>query len=626
MSITTSLRDAVLAGRDAERAVLDRVLAGAADSPLVAHLHGPGGVGKSALLRHAARRARLAGREVVHVDARFLGADRRLLEEAAAPACVQPGAVLLLDTFDRCGHLEPWLREEFLPRLAGGTTVVLASRTAPEPEWTLDPGRAELFTALAVRPLDDAAADALLAARGLAPEQRGAVKAFAGGNPLALTLAASVPGARFRPTGDVLTTLVDRLVGDVPNAVHRRGLDVLALARVTREPVLRAVLGDEDAAEVFSWLRRRPYVEATADGLVPHAAVRATLDADLRWRDSDRHEEVRARISVACLDAVRRAAGDDALARAAEWLFLFGGPPDLRSAVEDTPLAPGEVLAGGDDPEVAHWLRRRPEDFRVYRSGGTVLGFAAFLRLEALPPQDRAADPVAAALWDHVEATAPLRRGEHLGVQRFASQSAPADLVDRRWVAAETRTHGRALTFTVVEDVERWRHRLDAAGLQPFVVVDVGGRRRHVLGRDWRRQSVEQWAEHRVRATAVPVEQWPARPGHLPRAEFEAGVFEALRTWRAPREFATSALLRSHLVPPDSADPAADLREAITAALAAVRVDPAGVKAHDALTATYLSASGTHRATARRLGVPYGTYRRHLALARERLVEHLLAR
>jgi hypothetical protein len=50
------------------------------------------------------------------------------------------------------------------------------------------------------------------------------------------------------------------------------------------------------------------------------------------------------------------------------------------------------------------------------------------------------------------------------------------------------------------------------------------------------------------------------------------------------------------------------------------------VKAHEALTATYVSASRTHRAAARRLGVPYGTYRRHLALGRQRLVEGLLRR
>jgi DNA-directed RNA polymerase specialized sigma24 family protein len=133
-----------------------------------------------------------------------------------------------------------------------------------------------------------------------------------------------------------------------------------------------------------------------------------------------------------------------------------------------------------------------------------------------------------------------------------------------------------------------------------------------------------------VAPVASSTEAPPAGGSHdegeddLPRAAFEEGVLEALRTWRAPREFATSILLHSRLVPQDSADPVADLRDAITAALDALQVDPAGVKAHEALTATYISASRTHKATARRLGVPYGTYRRHLALAKERLTEQLL--
>lgn len=112
----------------------------------------------------------------------------------------------------------------------------------------------------------------------------------------------------------------------------------------------------------------------------------------------------------------------------------------------------------------------------------------------------------------------------------------------------------------------------------------------------------------------------------MTRAAFEEGVVEALRTWRTPREFATNVLLHSRLVPQGSTDPVTALRGAFTAALDALQVDPAGVKAHDVLTATYISASRTHKATARRLGVPYGTYRRHLALAKELLIEQLLLR
>ncbi|HEX6343596.1 ATP-binding protein [Umezawaea sp.] len=656
-------RAGALVGRGSERAVLDRMLSGAADAPLVAYLHGPGGIGKSSLLRHAARRAETAGRRVVHVDARFLDADPRRIEEAAALACVEPGTVLLVDSFEHCQPLEPWLRDTFLLRLAEGALVVLASRVAPDPEWSLDPGWTELFAELVVRPLDAAQSDALLAARGVAEERRPAIVAFAGGSPLALSLAASVPAAAlgasplWKPTGDVLTTLVERLVGELPSTAHRRALEVVAQAYVTRESLLRAVLGDEDTATVFPWLRQLPYIEATPEGLHPHDAVRATLAADLRWRDPERYEDVRVGVSVACLRAVRGASEDDALPRVAEWMFLFrdqGTPDDLydwraHPHVEDTPLRPDDVpdvLRMAEDAEgsasaraVAHWVRRQPRGFRVYRYSGSSapVAFMAVLRLEAPLPEDLAEDPLIASLWDFVESVAPLGRGEHLGIRRFAVQpglhqrpSPLMDLVSRRTIADEMRTRGRAVTFTVFEDAERWRDYLAKAGLLEVVAVDVDGREQHVFGRDWRRQPVEEWVEHRARAVAEPVAGWPGTPApggaadDLPRAVFEEGVVEALRTWRAPREFATSVLLRSRLVPGGSADPVADLRGAVTAALDALQVDPAGVKAHEVLTATYLSVARTHRATARRLGVPYGTYRRHLAAAKERLVEQLL--
>ncbi|QQM38266.1 hypothetical protein [Streptomyces liliifuscus] len=173
---------------------------------------------------------------------------------------------------------------------------------------------------------------------------------------------------------------------------------------------------------------------------------------------------------------------------------------------------------------------------------------------------------------------------------------------------------------------------LAEAGMPQVAAVDVDETRHHVFGRDWRRQSVEQLVQHRARAALTPVATRHATasasgPGdRLPRATFEDGVLKALRTWHTPREFATSVLLHSPLVPPGSPDPVADLRGAIITALDALQIYPAGVKAHEALTATCIAASPTHKAAARQLGVPYGTYRRHLALAKERLIEHLLRR
>lgn len=87
--------------------MLDRMLSGAADAPHVAYVHGPGGIGKSSLVRYAARQAELTGRRAVHVAGRFLDADPRRLEELPRRPARAPASVGLGTTRPgRCG----WVR------------------------------------------------------------------------------------------------------------------------------------------------------------------------------------------------------------------------------------------------------------------------------------------------------------------------------------------------------------------------------------------------------------------------------------------------------------------------------------------------------------------------------------
>ncbi|MEV7175329.1 hypothetical protein [Kitasatospora sp. NPDC093679] len=51
--------------------------------------------------------------------------------------------------------------------------------------------------------------------------------------------------------------------------------------------------------------------------------------------------------------------------------------------------------------------------------------------------------------------------------------------------------------------------------------------------------------------------------------------------------------------------------------------DPRGARAREALTAGYFSGAPTQEAAARRLGLPYGTYRRHLRHGLDLLCEAL---
>ncbi|MFD6169866.1 hypothetical protein [Streptomyces coeruleorubidus] len=98
--------------------MFDRMLSAAADAPLVAYLYTREVSVSPRCCVMPPGQAELAGRNVVHLDVRFLGAEPRCVEEAAAPACVQSGTVLLLDSFEHCQQLERWLRNTFMLQLA----------------------------------------------------------------------------------------------------------------------------------------------------------------------------------------------------------------------------------------------------------------------------------------------------------------------------------------------------------------------------------------------------------------------------------------------------------------------------------------------------------------------------
>lgn len=66
-----------------------------------------------------------------------------------------------------------------------------------------------------------------------------------------------------------------------------------------------------------------------------------------------------------------------------------------------------------------------------------------------------------------------------------------------------------------------------------------------------------------------------------------------------------------------------ELRALLRRAVDDLARDPRGVRAREALTAGYFSGAPTQEAAARRLGLPYGTYRRHLRQGLDLLSEAL---
>ncbi|NEK56446.1 ATP-binding protein [Geodermatophilus sabuli] len=668
-------RERSFIGRAAERALLAAALAEHPPGFAVLFVHGPGGIGKTALLGRLARDAEAAGATPIPVDGRTIDPTPAGFTAAlAAHLGLRPGSdplpalhagcppLLLVDTFERCAGLQGWLRTEFLPRLPAAAVTVLAGRDPPEETWRLDPAWHDLVRVVALRNLlpDDAAA--LLAARGVPAGLHDRVLAFAGGHPLALCLVAELlarhGGALPDPGApDVVRALLARFVDEAPTPGHRAALEVCAHARVTTESLLRAAVDGSGAGESFAWLRGRSFVEEGAEGLYPHDLAREVLDAELRWRDPERYADLHRRIRDHVTAGLRSDSGSG-LRPWRDLLFLHRRNPvfapflrwEAETSVYEEGYRPADrtsllgMTAAAEGAESAavlgHWLDRCPESCRVYRRVGQSgpAGFALPLRLGAPEPRDLSVDPVVAAAWARAGRRAPLRPGEHLEVLRtfvvpgaYHRPSPVMDQIQVRCAQGWTTPPGPAVSVLVLADPGFWAPQMAYIGHTPAGEVTVGARTYTLFVHDWREVPPGVWFRglaERELASGPPA---PAVPDTAPpravlsEPEFAAAVKEALRCWRRPAELARSPLCRSSVVATvrGGRRPEQVLADLLVEATDSLAGDPRDTRLHRALATTFFRGAPTQEAAAERLGLPFSTYRRHLAAGTARVTSWL---
>lgn len=295
-------------GREEELALFQRWL-GAQPAPAGAlYLWGPGGSGKSALLRAFARTATKSGRVVVHVDGRDLRAQpddfARALGGPTLAAAIErlnaQRAVILIDTFELLVDLTRVIQRELLPGLGTDVRLVIAGRQPLGLAWqewrrvirdiplgSLTP--AEVRTYLERRDVHDARLvnQVLKTARGL---------------PLAVNLITDLV-VRLGPRDLGATTewhrqvrwLVEQLLSDAQTTVERELLEAGSVVQHFDEALLAAMTEREDVSQPFAALCQLSIVRPGRFGLVLHDDIRHILVQDLRWRQPERYRALRVR-------------------------------------------------------------------------------------------------------------------------------------------------------------------------------------------------------------------------------------------------------------------------------------------------------------------------------------------
>ena len=278
---------------------VDGLLAGEGPTR-VALVHGPGGIGKSALLREIGRRAMEGGRVVWSLDARALEPVPGDLERALAGAAEQDGAVVLVDSFERTPALGALLRERVLPSLAADAVVVVAGREPPSPDWFRD-GWEHVCADVPLPPLPPDEARELLASCGVTDGPMvDRLVDWASGSPLALTLAVG-DGRSDAPVDlagvDLSRMIVRRLAGDELSTIDADVLEVAAVARAVDARLLAAVLPGRPTRAAGEKLRASSVAELVGARVTLHDLVRTALRDDLRRRAPHRYGDLRCRLA-----------------------------------------------------------------------------------------------------------------------------------------------------------------------------------------------------------------------------------------------------------------------------------------------------------------------------------------
>jgi len=402
---------AQLIGRETELGELREALA--VGTPVVFHIHGLPGIGKSALLAAFAEWSRGRAATVLEIECGaieptergVLGELGRLiacspsLRDVVAAAVARPAPVLLLfDRYEQFGLLDTWIRQQLVPSLPDRALVMFASRLPPSKAWTEAPEWQGLFRPMPLGTLTDGAAGELLARLGVTGKDRTRIVSAMAGHPLALTLAArATQSTTAEPLDTAIAHLAWRYLGEITDANVREALRVTSVARRISRDLLRAVVPESDADEVYQQLAVLPFVTAGRDGLAVHDAVREALAAELEAADPEHHRRARQQAWRHLREQARTAATGELWRSTADLIHLIRNPvireaffprdatriaveparPDDHPAILDMVVAhDGEAAASA----MLGWLQASPDSFFIVRaSEQPVQGFYCLL-------------------------------------------------------------------------------------------------------------------------------------------------------------------------------------------------------------------------------------------------------
>lgn len=653
-------------GREKELADFQQLVRHAERDTVLLFVFGPGGQGKTSLIREYIEWATAGGYACLFLDARdfppepgaFLGSLRQALQLEPDASVFdeletrEERQILFIDTYELLQPMDDWMRQEFLPLLPDHVLTVISGRKAPSTQWTVDAGWQQLMKTIQIRNLSPGESREYLSKRDVPESQVSRILDFTHGHPLALSVVADMleqyPGREFRPENspDIIRKLLEHFVQKVPSPAHRLVLEIAALVHVTSESLLRHVLDMDEVGELFEWLHELSFVEWNRHGLFLHEVARESLSADLQWRNPDWYRELLLRVRKFYLLRIGQTSGEaqrkllfelNYLRRESIRPFFYWENPgaaldayrpgDRAALLRMTRQWEGETSAEYLD----FWLAHPAAETRVYRPADKEAGgFLLIIRLQELT--EPTGDPAVEKARNYLRENGTMRRGE-------------TSLLFRFWMEAETyqsvsslqssmylsvlqyylNTPNLAVTFWGAAGPDRWVPLLSGAGMQlvPELGIQNGSEAFGFFVHDWRKVPAIDWlADLGTRAVLPDDEERPVKLQVLilSEEEFYGSAAEALKDLSSEKRLYQNPLLRSKMVVTLAGNQASDaervatLRTLLRQALSALETSPRNEKFHRVVYRTFFNPAGSSQEQiADFLQLPFSTYRRYLA-------------
>ncbi|MEM7371367.1 MAG: ATP-binding protein [Bacteroidota bacterium] len=663
-------RNQSFAGREKE-IELFKQLAFSPSNYFLLFLHGPGGQGKTVLLRKfrdicSQRKLTyllMDGREQEAHPNSLLTALREVLglstgeDPFEALERRQDRFILFFDTFEKFGPIEIWLREEFFPQMPENVFVVLSGRTPPEIAWRTDSGWKEVMKILPLETFGEEDCQSYLNKRNLPAEVHQEIIRFTHGHPLALSVVADLyqqqPEQQLQPedSPDLIRALLEQFLEQVPSYAHKSALEICALVHLTTESLLAEVLGPEKGAELFDWLRGLSFIEAGKMGLYPHELAREALTVDLKWRNPDSYAELHEKSRKYYLKKLESVSGEAQRIWLFELIYLHRANPVIRPFFtweegssywmdhmreEDIPtlrkmVARHEGEASAQQFE--QWVDHPCSEVWVWREAKEAVAFLMNIQAETLVHQPPDHDPAVRQLLSHANQYFHLREGEQLVLFRYwmaeDTHQAVSDLQSSIFLAVVQYYFrpGLAISMLCLIQPEFWAQGLNYADLHhvqeiDFLVNEVPfGWYYH----DWRKRPPLAWLDllGQREVGGKVEEQDPLTTPKLAvvllsEAEFEEAVHQALKHYGSNKELSNNLLIRSRFVIKHTGEEADEearmgqLQQLIDEAMVEINQSSTLGKYHRVLYRTFINPVGSQERTADFLNMSFSTYRRYL--------------